>query len=160
MLTNVIVDITLFAAIVNIVKCREVTISNVIPRRDTDGNILDAHDGSVFLYDGLYYYYGPSYGLCTEPPGPSGCTTWHPGGCGFQLNHNVSLYTSPDLSVWTFRGHVFEMGSLKNQGIMFCSRVLISPKTKKWVILRVRVSLATMIAISSLLEDSSDGFDL
>jgi beta-xylosidase len=133
MLTNLIVVIMLLTAVVNIVTCREVTISNVIPRRDTDGNIMDAHDGKVFLYDGLYYFYGPSYGLCKEPPGPSGCASWHPGGCGYQLNHNVSLYTSPDLSVWTFRGYVFQMASLKNPGVMFCPKVLPNPKTKKWV---------------------------
>ncbi len=75
MLTNLVVGIMLLMTVVNIITCREVTINNVIPRRDTDGNILDAHDGSVFLYDDLYYYYGPSYGLCKEPPGPSGCTT-------------------------------------------------------------------------------------
>ena len=114
MLTNLIVIIILLTAIVTVVTCREVTISNVIPRRDTDGNILDAHDGKVFLYDGLYYFYGPSYGSCKESPGPTGCASWHAGGCGFQWNHNVSLYTSPDLSVWTFRGYVFQMSSLKN----------------------------------------------
>jgi hypothetical protein len=79
MLTNYNVVIMLLIAIVTVVTCSEVTISNVIPRRDTAGNIIDAHDGSIFLYDGLYYYYGPSYGLCQEPPGPSGCTAWHPG---------------------------------------------------------------------------------
>jgi beta-xylosidase len=133
MLTNHIVVIMLLAAMVSVVTCSEVIISNVVPRRDTAGNIIDAHDGSIFLYDGLYYYYGPSYGLCQEPSGPSGCTAWHPGGCGFQLNHNVSLYTSTDLSTWTFRGYVFQMSSLKNQGIMFCPRILPNPKTKKWV---------------------------
>jgi hypothetical protein len=114
--------------------CRPVIISNVIPRRDTKGNILDAHDGNIFLYEGLYYYYGASYGTCKEPPGPSGCTVWHVGGCGFQLDHNVSLYTSPDLSTWTFRGNVFQMSSLKHKGILFGPRVLPNPKTKKWVL--------------------------
>jgi beta-xylosidase len=133
MFTNPIAIFMLLTAIVSIITCSEVTISNVIPRRDTNENILDAHDGSVFLYDDLYYYFGPSYGLCKEPPGPTGCTVWHTGGCGYQLNHNVSLYTSTDLSVWTFRGYVFQMSSMKNQGIMFCPRVLLNPKTKKWV---------------------------
>jgi beta-xylosidase len=130
---KLIVIIMLLTTIVNFIICRQVTISNVIPRRDTDGNIIDAHDGNVFLYDGLYYYYGASYGLCQEPPGPSGCTVWHTGGCGFQLNHNASLYTSPDLSVWTYRGAVFQMSSMKTPGIMFGPRVLPNPKTKKWV---------------------------
>ena len=129
-LLNLIILVT---TVVSIVKCAEVTLSNVIPRRDTSGNILDAHDGSVFIYDNLYYYYGPSYGLCEEPSGPSGCSSWHPGGCGFQLNHNVSLYTSSDLSQWTFRGYVFQMSSMKTQGIMFCPRVVHNSKTNKWV---------------------------
>jgi len=47
---------------------------------------------TVVYYDGLYYFFGPSYGPCQQPPDPSGCSVWHPGGCGFQLNHNVSLY--------------------------------------------------------------------
>ncbi|CAF1594274.1 unnamed protein product, partial [Adineta ricciae] len=125
--------IVLLITIFNGIACRNVTISNVIPRRDTNESILDAHDGNVFLYAGLYYYYGASYGLCKEPPGPSGCTVWHVGGCGFQLNHNVSLYTSPDLSVWTFRGYVFQMSSMKTPGIMFGPRVLPNRKTNKWV---------------------------
>ncbi len=77
MLTKRIIAIILLTALVNIITCRQVTISNVIPRRDTDGNIMDAHDGNVFLHDGLYYYYDASYGLCKEPPGPSGCIVWH-----------------------------------------------------------------------------------
>ena len=125
--------ITFISICIGVITCRQVTISNVIPRRDTNGSIIDAHDGNVFYYDGLYYYYGASYGLCKEPPGPSGCTVWHPGGCGFQLDHNVSLYTSADLDIWTFRGYVFQMSSMKTQGIMFGPRVLPNPRTKKWV---------------------------
>ena len=110
------------------------TLSNVVPRVDTNGNILDAHDGNIVYYDGLYYFFGPSYGLCREPAGPSGCASIQPGSCGFQTNHNVSLYTSPDLSRWTPHGPVFEMSSLKNQGIMFCPKVLYNSKTNKWVL--------------------------
>lgn len=124
----------LITLVINLVTCREVTISNVIARRDIAGNIMDVHDGNVVLYDGLYYYFGPSYGLCKEPAGPSGCGLWKPGSCGFQLNHNVSLYTSPDLSMWTFRGNVFEMSSMKNEGIMFCPKILFNSRTNKWVL--------------------------
>jgi hypothetical protein len=52
----------------------QVTISNVDPRRDTTGKIMDIHDGTTLhLPDGLYYYYGASYGNCTEFPGNDGC---------------------------------------------------------------------------------------
>jgi hypothetical protein len=33
-----------------------VKISNALPRRDTAGQILDAHDGKVLLKDGVYYW--------------------------------------------------------------------------------------------------------
>ncbi|CAF1299087.1 unnamed protein product [Didymodactylos carnosus] len=122
----------LLTAVFGVVTYPEVTISNIIPRQDTDGNIMDAHEGSILLYDDLYF--GASYGLCKEPPGPSGCTVWNPGGCGYQLNHNVSLYTSADLSAWTFRGYNFQMSSMKNQGIMFVPHILLNPKTKKWIV--------------------------
>lgn len=134
MFTNSIIVALFLTAVISMVTCRQITISNVIPRRDTDGNILDVHDGKVFLHDGLYYFFGPSYGLCKEPSGSSGCDGWHPGSCGFQLNHNVSLYTSSDLSVWTNRGVVFQMTSMKIQAIMFCPKVLMNPKTNKWVL--------------------------
>lgn len=52
-----------------------VTISNVVPRRDTDGAILDAHDSKLNFRDGLYYWHAASYGNCTEPKGNSGVST-------------------------------------------------------------------------------------
>ncbi|CAF0842463.1 unnamed protein product [Adineta ricciae] len=111
----------------------QVTISNVVQRRDINGTIMDIHDGNMLLYDGLYYYYGASYGLCKEPPGPTGCTEWHTGGCGFQLNHNVSLYTSTNLMNWTFAGYAFQMSTMKNPGILFSPRVIRNYQTRKWV---------------------------
>lgn len=134
MLVKSIVIIVYLITIIDLILSREVTISNVVPRRDTNGTIMDIQDGNIFLYDGLYYYYGPSYGLCKEPPGPTGCTVWHPGGCGYQLNHNVTLYTSPDLLVWTYRGIVFQVATMPTPGIMFRPKVLPNPKTKTWVL--------------------------
>lgn len=55
-----------------------VTISNILPRRDTTGAIIDAHDGNV-LFDsasGQYLYYAAGYGSCQEPPGLNGCASW------------------------------------------------------------------------------------
>ncbi len=70
---------------------------------------MDIHDGNTFYNpdDGLYYYFGASYGDCKEPSGNTGCKPTSIGACGFQVNHNVSLYTSPDFSTWDFKGHVF-----------------------------------------------------
>lgn len=61
-----------------------VTIDNLKPRLDIDGNIIDAHDGSIqqFKSRGLYYMHAMQYGLCEEPPryGCDGVST-----CQFQL---------------------------------------------------------------------------
>jgi hypothetical protein len=82
----------------------------VVPRRDTDGAILDAHDGKVLRgADGVYRWFAASYGNCTEPAGPTGCADIALGSCGFQANHNVTLYESTDLQTWRNRGQVFRM---------------------------------------------------
>lgn len=38
-------------------------IHNDKPRLDTDGNIMDVHDGNTLLVDGTYFYYGAEVGL-------------------------------------------------------------------------------------------------
>lgn len=82
------------------IHARSVTISNILPRRDVNGQIMDIHDGNTLYLDGTYYYYGASYGLCHEFDGDNGCANTTVGACGFQLNHNVSLFTSQDLVTW------------------------------------------------------------
>jgi hypothetical protein len=112
-----------------------VTISNILPRRSTDGLIMDIHDGTLLLHEHLYYYFGASYGLCKEPPGETGCAGMAIGSCGFQLNHNVSLYTSTDLVSWHFKGHPFEIArDTKLDATMFCPKVLYNARTKLWVL--------------------------
>jgi len=39
-----------------------VKISNVEPRRDVQGNIIDAHDGCLQFFNGRFYLYGTAYG--------------------------------------------------------------------------------------------------
>lgn len=109
------------------------TIQNVKDRLDTAGQIIDAHDGITFGHDGLYYYYGASYGTCKEPAGPSGCAAGGHG-CGFLTDHNVSLFTSPDLSAWTSHGHVFQVAQAIPNAVMFCPKVLYNDKTRTWVL--------------------------
>jgi hypothetical protein len=43
-----------------------VVFSNVHPRRDTAGNIIDAHDGNYELVNGTWYYWAMGYGLCND----------------------------------------------------------------------------------------------
>lgn len=41
---------------------RAVKISNTEPRRDVDGQVIDAHDGCLLFQNGRYYLYGTAYG--------------------------------------------------------------------------------------------------
>lgn len=114
-------------------EVRTVTLNNKDLRVDVAGNIMDVHDGNVIIIDGIYYWYGAAYGDCKEPAGPTGCANATVGACGFALNHNVSLYTSPDLGNWTFQGHVFSATQYPQPSIMFCPKVIYNAATKMYV---------------------------
>lgn len=73
-----------------------VTVSNVAPRRDTSGALVNAHDGCLVQFSpgGLFYQYGTVYGNCSQ--GGPVCN----GKCGY-FGSTFALYTSPDLVQWT-----------------------------------------------------------
>lgn len=75
------------------------TISNVSPRLDTLGRIVNAHDGCLVQLTApggtpLYYQYGTVYENCSQN-GPI-CN----GKCGY-FGNLFSVYSSPDLESWT-----------------------------------------------------------
>jgi hypothetical protein len=88
---------------------RVVIISNMEPPRlSTDGEIVNAHDGTVRSFNGKWYMHAAQYGECADPP-RHGCEASGPTqapDCGFHPNHNVSIWSSPDLSTgsWQFEG--------------------------------------------------------
>jgi len=65
-------------------------------RLDTAGAPVDAHDGNIGYFDGMYYLYGTSY-ICGYTWGKAGSPF-----CGFKV------YASPDLVAWTDRGFLFD----------------------------------------------------
>ena len=67
-------------------------ISNAEPRRDAQGNILDAHDGCLEYFEGRFYLYGTRYGKTD----------------GFGKTNRYVCYSSPDLTTWTAHGEVIE----------------------------------------------------
>jgi hypothetical protein len=67
-----------------------------VTRFDTNGNAVDAHDGHIALFDGVYYLYGTAYGCGF---------VWRSAGapfCGFKA------YSSTDLVHWTDLGFLFD----------------------------------------------------
>ena len=113
-----------------------VTISNVLPRLDVDGKLMDIHDGNVIQYEkgGLYYYYGVGYGQC-HPPFDYGCAGFYLlKDCGFRTNHTINLYTSPDLQRWTFVRDIFPSDGGRPLGIYYRPKVVFNPFTQLYVL--------------------------
>ena len=67
-----------------------------VTRFDAAGDAIDAHDGEIALFEGVYYLYGTSYD------------------CGFAWQNKKApfcgfkVYSSPDLMNWTDRGYLFD----------------------------------------------------
>ena len=120
-------------------RCRrsvgpEVTISNIHPRTDRGGEIMDAHDSKMLLLDGVYHWYAASYGECTEPKGANGCSASAIGDCGFKTDHNVTLFTSIDLVTWANCGVVFSAtGNLPPQSVLFAPKTVFNKITQEYV---------------------------
>eukprot|EP00664_Eupelagonemidae_sp_cell27_P005789 gene5789-4941_t len=79
------------------VRAKAVTISNTAARRNTSGQIIDAHDGSYSQWTpgGPWYYYAMGYGTCKQG-GP------HCHGCGYGYSW-IGVWRSADMSnnSWT-----------------------------------------------------------
>ena len=96
---------------------RTVTVNNVIPRRDIDGNVLDAHGGPLFnRFGDRFYNYGVHY-MDTD---------------GFSHDQHYCCYSSPNLVDWTFHGPIFGPGAPR--GHYFRPHVLYNEKTGTYVL--------------------------
>ena len=86
--------------------------------------------------DGLFYFYGMQYSLCKDSSITCGC---HNGTCpcGWYYDHNVSVYTSSDLSSgsWKYEGTVFNMTTPgRPNGTYFRMFMFYNEQTKKYVL--------------------------
>lgn len=91
------------------------TIHNTIPRRDRDGDIIDAHDGCLEQFGPRFYLYGTAYGATS----------------GFTTANRYVCYSSPDLLDWTFHGSLF---AAQPDGVMYRPAVKYNRGTGKFVL--------------------------
>src|SRR5947207_3158250 len=63
-------------------------VSNNIPRKDSNGNIIDAHDGNLMYFNKRFYLYGTAYGSTD----------------GFTSANKFQVYSSASLSDWKNEG--------------------------------------------------------
>ena len=104
-----------FLCSVNFIFSQQITINNTTPRLDTNGNIVDAHDGRLIQFGDTYYWYGTSYGVTN----------------GFTTKNQYVSYSSKDLKVWKNEGVL-----LPNQpeGVYYRPHVVYNKKTKLYVL--------------------------
>ena len=116
------------------------TVSNVEPRRDSSGAIVNAHDGQIVHENGTYYWFAAGYEPCQEFSGLGGCAgcagkpIGPDCGCGFEATTSVNLYTSPDLLNWTARGNVLPLSTRPPATSLFSPRAAFNELTGLWVL--------------------------
>ena len=91
------------------------TISNRLPRCDTDGKIVDAHDGCLQKFGDRYYLYGTAYGTTD----------------GFNKNNRYRCYSSADLVTWKYEGELLKDPP---DGVYYRPYVIQNKKTGKYVL--------------------------
>jgi hypothetical protein len=94
---------------------KQVVIDNSQPRRDTGGQIVDAHDGCLRFFEGKYYLYGTRYG---DTDG------------GGKTNRYV-VYSSTNLKDWTNEGVILENVPRR---VYFRPSVIYNERTHKYVL--------------------------
>ena len=92
MKSTFIITMALTCMAPDLLRATTVTISNAEPRRDVQGNILDAHDGCLEYFEGQFYLYGTRYGKTD----------------GFGKTNRYVCFSSPDLTTWTARGEMLK----------------------------------------------------
>lgn len=129
------VAVGLFVAVAGVL----VTIDNTHPRLDTDGNIVDAHDGSLLLdpVSGRFWLYGTHYQRCPvvpPPPSPGDCVNKS---CGW-FGNTFAAYSSATLESgsWRLESADIAPGMAANNSVdtYFMPNVLYNADTRLYVL--------------------------
>jgi hypothetical protein len=144
-------------------KNKVVTLHNDVPRYDINGDYVDCHDGMILLGpdNATYYMYGEYYNLTTGATFPWPSAPY------------ISVYTSPDLVSWTFRGLAIQNITPAEEGTQWIPNVFLHPHpspntpsfimwygTGDWTVATSYDGIAFQVAsnhISSRLPQGTDG---
>lgn len=96
-------------------KYHSVTIQNTTPRVDTEGNVIDAHDGCMQFFNGRYYLYGTAYGKTA----------------GYTINNRFRIYSSSNLVSWRYEGELLKQ---PEDGVYYRPYVAYNAITRKYVL--------------------------
>ena len=92
------------ALLLSCASAKLVTFSNVAPRVNTTGAIMNAHDGTTNRWNGRFFYHAMGYPACNETGKIDGCTS-----CIYGHDNSISVWSSPDLSSgsWALESTVY-----------------------------------------------------
>ena len=126
--------LALLAALAARSSARLVTFSNVAPRLDSQGRIMNAHDGTTRRYapGGRFYYHAMSYpSTCNETGKINGCTD-----CIYGTANGVSVWSSPDLSSgsWELEEAVYPGAAGFPECTYFRSQTVFNAATSTYVL--------------------------
>ena len=122
----------LLAAFLSLQVTSAILVNNTAPMLDSTGAILDCADSTYTFTQSRWFAVCVSYGSCIAPV-PLGCTVM-PDMCGHRLDHNVSIFSSPDLSSgsWVFERYAFPYTE-RPIGILYRPHVVFNAITATWV---------------------------
>ena len=90
-------------------------ITNTVAHTDTDGNIMDVHDGNLEFFQGKFYLFGTRYGKTD----------------GFGKTNRYVCYSSADLTHWQFHGEILKDAP---EGVYYRPYVKFNARTRKYVL--------------------------
>ena len=100
-----------------------VTLNNALPRRDVTGAIIDCHSGNIIAVNGTFYmvgeHYGANVGFGPSPP---------------LMFPKISVYTSPNMVDWTFRGLALQNYTGAPYGTFFTPWVAFNTATQTYIL--------------------------
>ena len=122
---------------------------------DQHGDPLRTGEGDVLHYGGLYYLYLNDWGgcagvdCCSSPFGCLSCCFKRTDACVYANNHTVNVYSSPDLSSWTFEGPVLTPSQVEYNGAVFRPHVVYNAATGKFVMWFLRKGRGYSVALAA-----------
>jgi hypothetical protein len=118
-----------------------VTINNLRLWRDVSNMIMDAHDGNIRLFknsfnESRYYMYAMGYGNYSEHNPPCNGKEGQGNATGFRSDHNISVWSSADLSSGSWRLETREALPIVNRplGIYFRPKVVFNKRSRQYVL--------------------------
>jgi Glycosyl hydrolases family 43 len=92
-----------------------ILVDNTMPARDTEGKVVDAHDGRIIQFGNKFYWYGTAYGATN----------------GFSTANDYMVYSSANLRNWKYEGKLLPQ---KPSGVYYRPHVVYNAKTKKYIL--------------------------